>query len=60
MAKKRKQPDVPKGKCGDCWYLIPDEGNRSFVTGEPIMGSCRYSKFMRLISEDACENFKNK
>lgn len=46
--------------CGECWYMIPDAGNLSVVTGEPVMGSCKHCKYMRLLSEDACENFKTK
>ena len=46
--------------CGDCAHLVPDMEYLSVKEREPILGRCPFSIFMRLLSENGCENFKQK
>lgn len=46
--------------CGDCAHLVPDMGYLSVKERRPILGRCSFSKYMKLLSENGCENFKQK
>lgn len=56
----RRKPELPTYVCGDCAHLVPDMEYLSVKERESILGRCPYSIFMRLLSENGCENFKQK
>lgn len=56
----RRKPELPAYVCGDCAHLVPDMEYLSVKEHRPILGRCPYSRFMRLLSENGCENFKQK
>ena len=56
----RRKPELPAYVCGDCAHLVPDMEYLSIKERRPILGRCPYSRFMRLLSDNGCENFRQK
>lgn len=56
----RRKPELPAYVCGDCAHLVPDMEYLSIKEHRPILGSCPFSKYLRLLSDRICEHFKLK
>lgn len=54
----RSKPELPAYVCGDCAHLVPDMEYLSVKERRPILGSCPFSKYLRLLSDRICEHFK--
>lgn len=55
----KKQKVKPMNTHGECFYIIQDMNNLSCDTGEPILGRCRHSPHLLLLSETTnCKYFK--
>ena len=56
----RRKPELPAYVCGDCAHLVPDMEYLSVKECRPILGSCPFSKYLRLLSDKICKHFKIK
>ena len=56
---EKKKAAPPEPTCGECVHAVPDMTRLSNV-GMPILGSCPFSKYLRLLSDRICEHFKLK
>ena len=56
----RRKTDIPTYTCGECFHISPTDEYLSVKEHRPILGRCPYSKFMKLLSENGCENFRQK
>ena len=56
----RRKTDIPTYTCGECSHLTPTDEYLSVKERRPILGRCPFSKFMKLLSENGCENFRQK
>lgn len=54
----RKKPAPPELTCGECSHLTPTYEYLSVKERRPILGSCPFSKYLRLLSGRICEHFK--
>lgn len=55
----KKQKLKPTNTHKECFFVIPDMTNLSCNTGEPILGRCKYSEHLVLLSDTTfCKHFK--
>lgn len=47
-------------RCEKCYYAIPDMNNLSFASGEPIMATCKFQEYKILLTQAACDEFKER
>jgi hypothetical protein len=50
---------INENVCRDCLYALSINDYLS-IKGEKIMGKCPFKKYLILLSQQACENFKRK
>ena len=62
MARRKKEEVCRVRTCGECVHCIPYmKFNTLTVKGRrPTMGTCPYREFKVLLSEDACDKFKER
>lgn len=56
----RRKTDIPEYLCGDCVHLVPSQEYLSVRGKRPILGRCPFSKYMRLMSDTACDQYKTR
>ena len=54
----RRKTDIPTYTCGECNYLTKSDEYLTVKEHKPILGSCSFSKYLRLLSDRICEHFK--
>lgn len=59
MGRKEKAAP-PEVTCGECSHITPTDEYLSVKEHKPILGSCPFSKYLRLLSDRICEHFKLK
>lgn len=57
---KQPKPAETIKTCGECFFATPDNNFKSFITHKPILGKCRFQKYMFLLSNPCCTNYKDK
>ena len=57
---EKKKAAPPEPTCGECSHITPTDEYLSVKEHKPILGSCPFSKYLRLLSDRICEHFKLK